>query len=65
MAASDTSPAAAGSPGAVEEAPQPLTLDVSIDTISACERRVRVGIPREDIDRYRDMALGELVPGAQ
>jgi len=65
MAASDTSPAAAGSPGAVEEAPQPLTLDVAIDTISACERRVRVGIPREDIDRYRDMALGELVPGAQ
>jgi trigger factor len=63
MAASDTAPAA-GSPGAVDEAPQPLTLDVSIDTISACERRVRVGIPREDIDRYRDMALGELVPGA-
>jgi len=65
MAASDTAPAAAGSPEAVDEAPQPLTLDVSIDTISACERRVRVGIPREDIDRYRDMALGELVPGAQ
>jgi len=60
MSSPDTAPAA----GSVDEAPQPLTLDVSIDTISACERRVRVGIPREDIDRYRDMALGELVPGA-
>jgi len=60
MSSPDTAPAAP----AADEAPQPLTLDVSIDTISACERRVRVGIPREDIDRYRDMALGELVPGA-
>jgi len=42
----------------------PLTLDVTIDKLSACERRVRVSIPREDIDRYRDAAIGEMMPAA-
>jgi len=48
-----------------EAANQPLKLDVAIDKLSACERRVRVSIPREDIDRYRDDALGEMMPAAQ
>jgi DNA gyrase/topoisomerase IV subunit B len=39
-----------------------LKLGVAIDKLSACERRVRVSIPREDIDRYRDDALGEMMP---
>jgi len=48
-----------------EVANQSLKLDVAIDKLSACERRVRVSIPREDIDRYRDDALGEMMPAAQ
>jgi trigger factor len=51
--------------GGDEAANQPLKLDVAIDKLSACERRVRVSIPREDIDRYRDDALGEMMPAAQ
>ena len=47
-----------------DAAQQPLKLDISIDTLSACERRVRVSIPREDIDRYRDLAIGEMMPAA-
>jgi trigger factor len=46
------------------DAPQPLNLDVSIDKVSTCQRRVKVTIPREDIVRYQDEALGELVPTA-
>ena len=63
MSASDAS-AVASPESASEGLPQPLTLDVSIDTVSTCQRRVKVTIPREDIDRYRDDALGELVPTA-
>ena len=46
------------------DALQPLDLDVVIDTVSTCERRVKVTIPRADIDRFRDEAIGELMPGA-
>ncbi|NBV45897.1 MAG: trigger factor [Planctomycetia bacterium] len=42
----------------------PLALDVAIDKKSTCERRVRVTIPREDIRRYFDEAIGELMPSA-
>jgi trigger factor len=63
MSASDAS-AVASPESASEGLPQPLALDVSIDTVSTCQRRVKVTIPREDIDRYRDDALGELVPTA-
>jgi len=64
---SDTSATALASSasGGDEVANQPLKLDVAIDKLSACERRVRVSIPREDIDRYRDDALGEMMPAAQ
>jgi trigger factor len=44
--------------------PQQLNLDVSIDKVSTCQRRVKVTIPREDINRYQDEALGDLVPTA-
>jgi trigger factor len=63
---SDSAPTALASPdtGGEEAATVPLKLDVAIDKVSACERRVRVTIPREDIDRYRDAALGEMMPAA-
>jgi len=66
MSSSDSSPTAlaAPAPGSEELAPQPLALDVAIDALSACERRVRVSIPRADIDRYRDEAIGEMMPAA-
>ncbi|MFM7520280.1 MAG: trigger factor [Planctomycetota bacterium] len=42
----------------------PLALDVAIDRKSTCERRIRVTIPRDDIRRYHDEAIGELMPSA-
>jgi trigger factor len=62
MASSDSS--AVATPDLRDAGPQPLRLDVSVDTVSTCQRRVKVTIPREDIDRYRDDALGELMPSA-
>jgi trigger factor len=59
MSASEASAVAAP-----EAAPQPLNLDVAIDKVSTCQRRVKVTIPRADIDRYQEEALGELVPTA-
>jgi trigger factor len=44
------------------EEPQPLSLSVDIKSPSACERRVTVTIPRDDINRYYDNAYGELMP---
>jgi trigger factor len=63
---SDQSATALASPaaGGDDAAAQTLKLDVAIDKVSACERRVRVSIPREDIDRYRDEAIGEMMPAA-
>jgi len=43
---------------------KPLDLDVSIEEVSTCQRRVKVTIPRADIDRYRDAAIGDLMPSA-
>ena len=54
------SPASGGEDAAVAT----LKLGIAIDKLSACERRVRVSIPREDIDRYRDDAIGEMMPAA-
>jgi trigger factor len=45
-----------------EEEAQPLDLKVDIKSPSACERRVTVTIPRDDINRYYDNAYGELMP---
>src|SRR5688572_4129999 len=41
-----------------------LNLDVKVDAKSACERHITVTISREDIDRYLDNAVSELVPKA-
>lgn len=43
----------------------PLKLDVAVDKVSTCQRKVRVSIPREDIDRYRSESIAELMPSAQ
>ena len=43
----------------------PLKLDVAIDKVSTCQRKVRVSIPREDIARYHAECIGEMVPTAQ
>ncbi|MFM7292174.1 MAG: trigger factor [Planctomycetia bacterium] len=65
MSASDQSATALASPASGDDAAsQPLKLDIAVDKLSACERRVRVSIPREDIDRYRDEAIGEMMPAA-
>lgn len=64
MSSSSESAVAAPVAGGDDAAVQPLKLDVAIDKVSACERKVRVSIPREDIDRYRDSALGEMMPAA-
>ena len=42
----------------------PLNLDVAIDTVSTCQRRIKVTIPREDIERYHERAIGDLMPSA-
>ncbi len=44
--------------------PIELTLDVDIDSPSACERHVTVTVSREDIDRYFDDAFSEMMPSA-
>jgi trigger factor len=46
------------------EGQRPLDLEIAIDEVSTCQRRVKVTIPRSDIDRYRDEAIGELMPSA-
>ena len=62
---SDSSSTAVATPPAGGEAgPAPLSLEVAIEKLSACERLVRVTIPREDVDRYRDDAIGQMMPSA-
>jgi hypothetical protein len=55
---------AVASPTGEDEA-RPLDLEVSIEEVSTCQRRVKVTVPRADIDRYRDDAIGELMPSAR
>lgn len=59
---SDASSAVASPEG--EAGPRSLDLEISIDEVSTCQRRVKVTIPRADIDRYRDEAIGDLMPSA-
>ncbi len=47
-----------------EETPEPLKLDVSVKSPSACERHITVTVPREDIDRYFSEAFSEMMPTA-
>ena len=42
----------------------PLNIGVVVENVSTCQRRVKVSIPREDISRYFDEAVGELMPSA-
>ena len=44
--------------------PQPLDLTVAIEEVSTCQRRIKVTVPRSDIDRYRDDAIKDLMPTA-
>jgi trigger factor len=60
---SSDAPTAVASPESEPEV-KPLDLDVSIEEVSTCQRRVKVTIPRADIDRYRDAAIGDLMPSA-
>jgi trigger factor len=46
------------------DAPKPLDLTIDIEEVSTCQRRVKVTVPRADIDRYRDDCIGELMPSA-
>jgi len=47
-----------------DPAHQPLKLDVAVEKVSTCQRRVKVSIPRDDINRHFDEAVAELMPSA-
>lgn len=47
-----------------DEAKEKLHLDVQIAKTSACQRHITVTIPREDIDRYYDVAYSDLMSKA-
>jgi trigger factor len=47
-----------------DDAVQPLKLDVAVESVSTCQRRVKVSIPRDDINRHFDEAVAELMPTA-
>src|SRR5690606_12958549 len=47
------------------EPKQKLKLDVKIDKPGACQRHITVTISREDIDRYINEAIDNLVPKAE
>jgi trigger factor len=66
MSSTATDASSAVDPSAAEAAgaAQPLDLDVAIDSLSTCQRRITVTIPRADIDRYRDEAIKDLMPTA-
>ncbi|MEW4455057.1 trigger factor [Bremerella sp. JC817] len=61
-----SSPETENTEGAVAEAeaPKKLTLDVKVDAPSSCQRHVTVTVSREDIDRYFDVAIEDMVPNA-
>ncbi len=52
-------------PQAATEEKQKLHLEVQIEKPQACRRHVVVTIPQEDIQRYVDQVLDELVPRAE
>ncbi len=49
---------------AQEEEREPLSLEVKIDSPSACQRHITVTVSRPDIERYFDKAFGDLMPTA-
>ena len=62
MAATPTAPAEAPAEESLER--KPLTLDVAIENVSTCQRKVKVTVPRDDIDRAFEEALSDLMPTA-
>ena len=48
---------------ALEET-KPLKLDVDVEKVSTCERKVKVTVPRDDIERAFEEAIGDLMPTA-
>lgn len=63
MAASDDHEQADSDAGGVAEK-QRLNLEVKIDPRGACQRHVTVVVAREDIERYFDEAMSEIMPKA-
>jgi trigger factor len=51
--------------GQEEKEKQRLSLEVKIDSPSACERHVTVTVPKDDVDRYLKDAFNELMPKAE
>ena len=47
-----------------ENAKEPLTLDIKVDSKSACERHVTVTVSEADIQRYFSEQFDELMPNA-
>ena len=48
-----------------EDGSKDLSLEINVETRSACERHVTVTISRDDIDRYFDKEYSELMDSAQ
>lgn len=47
-----------------ENAKEPLTLEIKVDSKSACERHVTVTVSEADIQRYFSEQFDELMPNA-
>lgn len=62
MTTPETAPEAAA-PEAEE--PKTMTLEIEIDSPTACERHISVSIARDDVDRYLREAFDELLPKAE
>lgn len=63
--ATDENKVDAGAAAGDEQEPQKLKVEVAIEKPTACERHIRVTIPREEIDRYFDREYSELMGNAQ
>lgn len=50
--------------GPNDDAPEKMDLEVSIESPSACQRHVKVGIARDVVDRYLDNAFSEMMGSA-
>ncbi len=50
--------------GSEADVPEKMDLDVSIESPSACQRRIKVEIPRDVVDRYLDNAYTEMMDSA-
>ncbi len=47
-----------------DAAAERMNLEVKIQSLGACERRITVTVPQEDIQKYYDLAYGEMIPRA-